>query len=68
MKTEIKHIALTQIDDFPEHPFQVRMDEDMEQLVESVKSLGVIRPSRSARRMTGDTKSCPAIAAAKLAR
>ncbi len=44
MKTEIKHIALTQIDDFPEHPFQVRMDEDMEQLVESVKSLGVITP------------------------
>ncbi len=49
MKTKIKHIALTQIaltqiDDFPEHPFQVRMDEDMEQLVESVKSLGVITP------------------------
>ena len=42
--TDIKQIPLTEIDDFPEHPFQVRMDEDMDQLVESVKSRGVITP------------------------
>ncbi len=41
---DIKQIPLTQIDDFPEHPFQVRMDEDMDQLVESVKSRGIITP------------------------
>lgn len=41
---DIKQIPLTQIDDFPEHPFQVRMDEDMNQLVESVKSRGIITP------------------------
>lgn len=41
---DIKQIPLTQIDDFPEHPFQVRMDEDMDQLIESVKSLGIITP------------------------
>ncbi len=41
---DIMQIPLSQIDDFPEHPFQVRMDEDMDQLVESVKSLGIITP------------------------
>jgi ParB family chromosome partitioning protein len=41
---DIKQIPLTQIDDFPDHPFQVRMDEDMDQLVESVKSRGIITP------------------------
>ena len=42
--TDIKQIPLTEIDDFQEHPFQVRLDEDMDQLVESVKSRGVITP------------------------
>jgi len=41
---DIKQIPLAEIDDFPEHPFQVRMDEDMDQLVESVKTRGVITP------------------------
>ncbi len=41
---KIYNIPLTEIDDFPDHPFQVRMDEDMDQLVESVKSRGVITP------------------------
>jgi len=42
--TGIQQIPLTEVDDFPEHPFQVRMDEDMDQLVESVKSRGIITP------------------------
>ena len=41
---KIYDIPLTEIDDFPDHPFQVRMDEDMDQLVESVKSSGIITP------------------------
>ena len=41
---KIYDIPLTEIDDFPDHPFQVRMDEDMDQLVESVKSRGIITP------------------------
>lgn len=41
---KIFDIPLTEIDDFPDHPFKVRLDEDMEQLVESVKSRGVITP------------------------
>lgn len=40
----IYEIPLTEIDDFPNHPYQVRMDEDMEQLVESVKERGIITP------------------------
>lgn len=41
---KIYDIPITEIDDFPDHPFQVRMDEDMDQLVESVKSRGIITP------------------------
>lgn len=40
----IYEIPLEQIDDFPNHPFQVRLDEDMDQLVQSVKERGVITP------------------------
>ena len=41
---KIYEIPLTEIDDFPNHPFKVKLDEDMDQLVESVKSRGVITP------------------------
>jgi len=40
----IHEISLDLIDDFPDHPFQVRMDEDMQQLVESIKERGVLTP------------------------
>lgn len=40
----IYDIPIELIDDFPGHPFQVRMDEDMQQLVESVKERGVLTP------------------------
>ena len=41
---KIYNIPLSEIDDFPDHPFQVRLDEDMDQLVESVSERGVITP------------------------
>ena len=41
----IYDIPLSEIDDFPDHPFKVRDDEDMIQLVESVKERGVITPA-----------------------
>ena len=41
---KIYDIPLSEIDDFPDHPYQVRMDEDMTQLVESVKERGIITP------------------------
>ena len=40
----IYDLPLDQIDDFPNHPFQVRMDEDMDQLVQSIKERGLITP------------------------
>ena len=40
----IHDIPLELIDDFPDHPFQVRMDEDMQQLVDSIKERGVLTP------------------------
>lgn len=40
----IYNIPLAEIDDFPDHPYHVRMDEDMEQLIESVKARGIITP------------------------
>lgn len=43
--SKIRDIPLELIDDFPNHPFKVRDDEDMMQLVESVKERGVITPA-----------------------
>lgn len=50
---KIYDIPLTEIDDFPNHPFKVREDEDMDQLVESVKSRGVITPITLRRKEDG---------------
>ena len=43
--SKIRDIPISEIDDFPDHPFKVRDDEDMVQLVESVKERGVITPA-----------------------
>lgn len=43
--SKIRDIPITEIDDFPDHPFKVRDDEDMIQLVESIKERGVITPA-----------------------
>ena len=43
--SKIRDIPLTEIDDFPDHPFKVRDDEDMAQLTESIKERGVITPA-----------------------
>lgn len=37
---KIYDIPLSEIDDFPDHPFQVRLDDDMDALVQSVKERG----------------------------
>ena len=42
---KIRDIPICEIDDFPDHPFHVRDDEDMMRLVESVKERGVITPA-----------------------
>ena len=43
--SRIRDIPIAEIDDFPDHPFKVLMDEDMEQLVESVKRIGIMTPA-----------------------
>lgn len=43
--SKIRDIPLDLIDDFPDHPFKVRDDEDMERLIESVKERGIITPA-----------------------
>ncbi len=42
---KIFDIPLREIDDFPDHPFKVRNDEDMTQLIESIKERGIITPA-----------------------
>ena len=42
---KIRDISIELIDDFPEHPYKVRDDEDMMQLAESIKERGVITPA-----------------------
>lgn len=40
----IMDIPISQISDFPNHPFKIKMDESMSDLVESVKTYGVLSP------------------------
>ena len=50
--SKIRDIPISEIDEFPDHPFKVLMDEDMEQLVESIKRKrieeGLVTPTLSA--------------------
>ena len=42
--SKIRDIPLELIDDFPDHPFKVKLDEDMDQLIQSIKERGIITP------------------------
>lgn len=55
MPSSVKsEIFLELIDDFPDHPFKVRDDEDMIQLVESVKERGSLLRLPCVRKRTAD--------------
>ena len=41
----VKAIPLDKISDFPNHPFKVRMDEKMLEMIESVREYGVLSPA-----------------------
>ena len=43
--SKIRDIPISEIDEFPDHPFKVFIDEDMEQLVDSIKRNGVMTPA-----------------------
>lgn len=42
---KIREIPIAEIDEFPGHPFKVSLDDDMAQLVESVKQNGIMTPA-----------------------
>lgn len=44
-RESVREIALAEISDFPNHPFKVKMDEEMEDMAESVKQYGVLVPA-----------------------
>lgn len=44
MSEQVRIIPIHQIDDFPGHPFLVKDDEDMEQLVQSIRCNGILNP------------------------
>ena len=41
---EVQHILISQIHPFPEHPFQVRDDELMQQTIDSIQQVGILTP------------------------
>lgn len=43
-KEKISEISLSDIDDFPDHPFQVRDDDAMTEMTDSIRKFGVINP------------------------
>ena len=51
--SKIRDIPISEIDEFPDHPFKVRDDEDMQQLVESIKERGVITPATARQKEDG---------------
>lgn len=44
-REKVLELALAELDDFPDHPFQVRNDEAMQSMVESVKAVGIQTPA-----------------------
>lgn len=43
-REKVRVISLQYVDDYPDHPFQVKEDEDMEKLIESIRNNGVLNP------------------------
>lgn len=43
--SKVREIPISEIDEFPDHPFKVLIDGDMEQLVDSIKHRGVMTPA-----------------------
>jgi len=43
-RERVVEVALSEISDFPNHPFKVKIDEEMREMTESVKQYGVLVP------------------------
>lgn len=44
MTEEIKYLNVSELKPFEEHPFKVRIDEEMDELVESIRENGIVSP------------------------
>jgi len=44
-RESVRNISISEINDFPNHPFKVKMDENMSDLVDSIKEYGVLVPA-----------------------
>ena len=44
-RENVREIPLSEITDFPNHPFQVRMDEKMTEMTDSIRQYGVLVPA-----------------------
>jgi ParB family chromosome partitioning protein len=52
-REKVTFICLSEIDDFPDHPFHVKVDESMQAMVESVKAVGIHTPALVRRKEDG---------------
>jgi ParB family chromosome partitioning protein len=44
-REKVVNLPISEIDEFPDHPFQIRIDDAMRELVESIKEHGVLTPA-----------------------
>ncbi len=44
-REKVLELLLSEIDDFPDHPYKVRMDDSMLDMVESIKKVGILTPA-----------------------
>jgi len=44
-REKVMDVPLSEIDDFPDHPFQVKDDDAMQHMVESIQKFGVLTPA-----------------------
>ena len=58
-REKVMDIPLELIDGFPDHPYQVRIDDKMRELVENVREHGVISPTLA--RQKGRDKIVPSL-------
>lgn len=52
-REKVVDIQLSEIDDFPSHPFHVKIDEAMQHMVESIQKFGVITPAVARQKENG---------------
>jgi len=52
-REKVQDLSLDKIDSFPDHPFQVRIDDEMRELAENIREHGVLTPAIARRKDDG---------------